>query len=148
MSSKRVKNNNENTDLKEKERRDLVNNLSEMINNISEDGNNNDWLDKSCKIIKMLLDENEALKEESYGFKYISEEQKKHTMKLDENFNELKQQYDNLTNKLKTYDSQNGGFNNNIVNLIKKYSKNITDDKKKEIQEKYSKYMYISNNTK
>ena len=148
MSSKRVKINNENSEIKEKERREMINNLSEMINNISEDNNNNDWLDKSCKIIKMLLDENETLKEESYGFKYISEEQKKHTMKLDENFNELKQHYDSLSNKLKAYESQNGGFNNNIVNLIKTYSKNITDDRKKEIQEKYNKYIYFSNNTK
>ena len=73
MSNKRAKINNENSEIKEKERREMINNLSEMMNNISED-NNNDWLDKSCKIIKMLIDENETLKEESYGFKYISEE--------------------------------------------------------------------------
>jgi len=145
MSSKRTKINNENSEIKEKERREIINNLSEVMNNISED-NNNDWLDKSCKIIKMLLDENENLKEESYGFKYISEEQKKHSMKLDGNFNELKQEYDSLSNKLKSYESQNGGFNNNIVNLIKSYSKNISDDRKKEIQEKYNKYIYFSNN--
>lgn len=117
--------------------------MIDLFNNINISDENNMCLEKSCEVIQNLINECEQLNEEVYGFKYISNEQKQHLEKSYERINELKQTIDKLNNRLINNEKKTGGFNNNFINMIKKYSRNITEERKKEIENKYSKYLNI-----
>ena len=46
-----------------------------------------------------------------------------------------------LKNQLMLYEQQRGGMSDNTQNIIKSYSMGLSDDRKKEIREKYKKFI-------
>ena len=120
-------------------------NLNELVNNNTDEKNAN-CIEKSYDIIKTLANENDLYKEEAYGFKYVCDEQKKKIKKLNDDNNLLKYENDKLNNQLKLHEQQKGGINDNIMNIIKNYSKNLTEERKIEIQNKYKKYICDNDN--
>lgn len=115
--------------------------VNELIKNI--DVNN---IEKYYELIQVLMNENEIYKEENFGFKFVTDEQRKKLNKFVEEINTLKQSNEKLNSQLKLYENQKGGFKDNIINMIKNYSKNISEERKRELKEKYKKYIFGDGN--
>jgi len=144
MSSKKSKN-NEQSEIISRNMRD--NNISDIINNMGDlEKANVNYLEKSCQVMKIIMNENERLKEEAYGYKYIDEENKKYLQIMNNNMNELKQENDKLKNKLNNFEKQSGGFNDDFVGIFKNYSSELSESKKKEIEGKYKQYLFYNQN--
>lgn len=107
-------------------------NFNEFLKNISV--NNVSCVEKSCDIIKALANENDLFREEAYGYKYVSDELKIKNKKYVDEITQLK-------NQLILYEQQRGGMSDNIQNIIKSYSMGLSDERKKEIREKYKKFI-------
>jgi len=137
-TKKKIINDNKN---EESIRNDNSINVNEITNNNTDEKNAN-CIEKSYDIIKALVNENDLYKEEAYGFKYVCDEQKKKIKKLNDDYSSLKYENDKLNNQLKLHEQQKGGINDSIMNIIKNYNKNLTEDRKREIQNKYKKYIY------
>jgi len=116
--------------------------INELINSLNVNEQNLNCIEKSCDIIKALVQKNELFEEEAYGYKFVSEEQNKQLNKYYEEINNYKQYVEKLSNQIKLYESQKGGVSNDIFNLLKNYSKGMSEDKKKQIKEKYNKYIF------
>jgi len=146
MSSKKIKSHNEQIEIKNREYRDNnINsaNISEMLNNLGDiEKSNVNYLEKSCQIMKIILNENERLKEEAYGYKYIDDENKKYLIKVNNNVDELRQENEKLKIKLNNYDKQSGGFNYDFVSLFKNYTSELSESKKRDIEGKYKQYLF------
>lgn len=127
MSSKKRQKNDESLLLTDKNI-----NFSELYKNIND--NNINVVERSCEIIKALVNENDIFREEAYGYKYVSEELKNKNNKYIDEINTLK-------NQLFLYDQQKGGMNTDITNIIKNYSNGLSDERKREIREKYKKFL-------
>ena len=107
-------------------------NFNELLKNVS--ANNINCVEKSCDIIKALANENDLFREEAYGYKYVSDELKIKNKKYVDEITQLK-------NQLLLYEQQRGGMSDNIQNIIKSYSMGLSDERKKEIREKYKKFI-------
>ena len=107
-------------------------NFNEFFKNITL--NNANCIEKSHDIIKALANENDLFREEAYGYKYVSDELKSKNKKYIDEITQLK-------NQLLLYEQQRGGMSDNIQNIIKSYSMGLCDERKKEIREKYKKFI-------
>ena len=126
------------------------NKTSTIIDNINKDiisdldktdSTTSGYLEKSVELLRMFVNENERLQEEAYGYKFVADEEKKYTNKLTNYVDNLKSENDKLNCQLNNFEKQAGGVNNDIINIFKSYSKELSESRKKEIENKYRQYI-------
>lgn len=146
MSSKKIKN-NELLNHKNSTTFDDNININELLKNIN--NNNDNYVEQSYNIIMALINENETFRNEAYGYKYVSEELGEKIKKISnekkllfEENNNLKQNNDKLSNQVNLFEKQQkGGLNENVMKFLKCYSTGLTEEKKRELRDKYKKYI-------
>ena len=122
-------------------------NINELLKNIN--NNNDNYVEQSYDVITALINENELYRNEAFGFKYVSDELQEKLKKISnekktlfEENNNLKQNNEKLNNQMNLYEKQQkGGFSDNILKFLKCYSTGLTEDKKRELRDKYKKYI-------
>lgn len=54
----------------------------------------------------------------------------------------MKQENDKLKNQLNNYEKQSSGFNDDFISIFKNYSTELSENKKREIEQKYKQYLF------
>lgn len=103
--------------------------------------NKGEYLEKAGELLNMFAQENEKLKEDVFGYKYVAEEEQKHNVELSQHINALEKERHELKQRLHGYTNKISKTDKCFENVLKNYGKELTDAKKQEIKQRFSKYL-------
>lgn len=101
-------------------------------------------------VIKMLKADVQEEREKAYGFEYVSVELRKKASELKASVEQLelecqkeRNEKQKMAEKLKRYESDRFGDEGEMKTFFTEYHQTLTDERKTELQKKYSKYLVI-----
>lgn len=107
-----------------------VHTLTELSD--KQDKNSGTIIDKAQQILQVVIEENDNLRLENHGLNYVATEMK---TKLDT----LNKENENLKNRYKSYTEKVSYTNKSFDEIFKSYGKELSEDKKLDIRNKYAK---------
>lgn len=99
---------------------------------ISNDKNPKIVLDRACELLKVCINENNEMREQTYGLECLSDE-------AQNRIKELKRENKQLIERANAMNDNLGQNTSNLNDIFKSYSKSLTEQRKKELREKYLK---------
>ena len=119
--------------------------MAETHNN-TDDGDVVVYLQKAYELLDKYVDENERLKGDAFGYKHLADGQIKNFRELENKVfdlqrenDEVRKENDEVRNKLNKHNASIAGGSNKLSKFLKAYGRELSEERKSELREKYGK---------